>query len=134
MDVKLPGAAWVRIAPEQVVQASRRRKVERTPAVSEILAIAEMEVPASTGPRVEDQDQEMDGGEHHEWGRSTAEEEKERKECQNNERNSSEDCEENDDIDYCDDESDNGREMNNTSNNLLKTITDFIIINTNAVL
>ena len=40
MDVKLPGSAWVRIFPAQIIQASRGRDEERPPAVSEILAIS----------------------------------------------------------------------------------------------
>ena len=45
MDVKLPGAAWVRISPDQVVQATRSRKTLPTPAVSEILAISSQDLP-----------------------------------------------------------------------------------------
>ena len=40
MDVKLPGSAWVRIFPAQIIQASRGRVEERPPAVSEVLAIS----------------------------------------------------------------------------------------------
>ena len=47
MDVKLPGAAWVRITPQQVMRSSKNRKTERRPDVSEILDIANQELPAA---------------------------------------------------------------------------------------
>ena len=45
MDIKLPQSSWVRITPEQVVRASRGRKTDRLPAVSEILSIADSPEP-----------------------------------------------------------------------------------------
>ena len=39
MDVRLPGAAWVRISTEQVRAASKTRRSDRIPGVEEILAI-----------------------------------------------------------------------------------------------
>ena len=57
LDIKLPGAAWVRILPEQVVVATRgRRKRERVPAVAEILRVAEEDLPVQRGVVNEDQD------------------------------------------------------------------------------
>ena len=45
LDVKLPGASWVRITYEDVAQAKGARRRERVPAVAEILAIAGEELP-----------------------------------------------------------------------------------------
>ena len=47
MDVKLPGAAWVRISPEQVRRAASARQVETTPDVSDVLAISAMDLPVA---------------------------------------------------------------------------------------
>ena len=48
MDIKLPGAAWVKITPAQVTMASRGRKMNRVPAVSEILNISAEDLPEPT--------------------------------------------------------------------------------------
>ena len=61
MDVKLPDAAWVRIAPDQIAVASRGRRSVRVPAVSEILGIAAEELPQL--PRVVEEDEEMEQNE-----------------------------------------------------------------------
>ena len=44
MDVKLPSASWVRVTPEDIHRAGRRRR-ESVPAVLELLAIAAEDLP-----------------------------------------------------------------------------------------
>ena len=45
LDIKLPGASWVRITPLDVLQAAGSRRKERVPEVSEILAIGSRPMP-----------------------------------------------------------------------------------------
>ena len=49
MDVKLPGMSWARIKPEHVSKASRGRREERTPLITEILAISAEDEPEQVG-------------------------------------------------------------------------------------
>lgn len=51
LDIKLPGASWVRITPLDVLQASGARRKERVPEVSEILAIGGRPLPLSVEKR-----------------------------------------------------------------------------------
>ena len=65
MDVKLPSASWVRIAPEDVISAVSGRRRERMPAVAEILEIGgePLPPPATTGtPFGTGQQQQQQGG------------------------------------------------------------------------
>lgn len=50
MDVKLPSASWVRITPDDVLNAVSSRRRERMPAVAEILEIGGEPLPASPKP------------------------------------------------------------------------------------
>ena len=50
MDVKLPSASWVRITPDDVLNAVSSRRCERMPAVAEILEIGGEPLPASPKP------------------------------------------------------------------------------------
>ena len=49
MDVKLPESNWVRITPSQILQSAKGRKSQKTPAVAEILAIANQELEHQSG-------------------------------------------------------------------------------------
>ena len=59
LDVKLPGAERVRISPEQVVAASRGRKKNRVPAVSEILRMANEDMPVTSPALADGEDESM---------------------------------------------------------------------------
>ena len=48
MDVKLPGKTWVRVTPEQVSKATRRRKQDVVAGVEDVLAIGGMDLPEGT--------------------------------------------------------------------------------------
>ena len=50
MDVKLPSASWVRITPEDVLNAVSGRRRERMPAVAEILEIGGEPLPPPGTP------------------------------------------------------------------------------------
>ena len=60
MDIKLPGANWVRVTPEQVARVSRGRRTKTTTTVDDVLAVGSLELPEGPGgPHIEDPDAEM---------------------------------------------------------------------------
>ena len=58
MDVKLPGANWVRVTPDQVARVSRGRRPKIATTVEDVLAVGSLEMPEASP--VEDPDAEMD--------------------------------------------------------------------------
>ena len=65
LDIKLPGASWVRITSGDVIQAVGARKKERVPAVSEILAISGRPLPPPVDRRGDNGDGIQQSQEQH---------------------------------------------------------------------